>query len=177
MKYTSTYQSVLGPIRLASDGENLTGLWFEGCAYEKSGIDKDSLDKDLEVFALTKKWLDIYFRGQNPDFMPPISYKGTAFREEVWELLTQIPYGQTLTYGDLGKAIAQNRHIKSMSARAVGSAVGHNPISIIIPCHRVISANKALGGYGGGLERKIKLLDLEGIDTSKLRLTKQKPQS
>lgn len=172
MKYTSTYKSPLGQISMASDGVSLTGLWFEGQNLEKKGLDKNFEEKDLEIFDQTKAWLDQYFKGEEPDFDLKVSYQVSDFRREVLKILQKIPYGKTLTYGDIAKEIAQKRKIKTMSAQAVGTAVGHNPISIIIPCHRVIGAHQGLGGYGGGIERKIKLLNLEGIDTSKLKRKK-----
>ena len=111
-----------------------------------------------------KKWLDIYFSGQDPDFIPPLHVEGTSFHREVCEIMLSIPYGKTMTYGEIAQTIASRRGIRKMSARAVGGAVGHNEISIIIPCHRVVGANDNLTGYGGGISRKVRLLELEGVN-------------
>ena len=123
--------------------------------------------KLLPVFKETILWLNIYFNGKEPDFMPRLKLDGTAFRIEIWQILQQIPYATTLTYGDIAKKIAIKRGIEDMSAQAVGGAVGHNPISIIIPCHRLLGSNGSLTGYAGGIDKKIALLELEGIDTNK----------
>lgn len=169
MKFVSEYVSPLGQICLASDGKYLTGLWFEGQNLEKKGLSNNFIEKDLEIFDMTKSWLDQYFLGTSPDFKIPVKYEVSDFRKEVLQILEKIPYGKTVSYGEIARIIAKNRKIKTMSAQAVGTAVGHNPISIIIPCHRVIGSHNLLGGYGGGIERKIKLLKLEGIDTEKLK--------
>lgn len=172
MKYISKYKSPLGDITLASDGEKLTALWFDGQKYDRKGLSKNPLEKDLEIFEMTKKWLDLYFKGENPDFKIPISFEGSDFRKEVLEILQEIPYGKTMTYGEIGKILAQKRNKKSMSAQAVGGAVGHNPISIIIPCHRVLGKGGYATGYAGGIDKKLALLKLEGVDTSKISLKK-----
>lgn len=117
----------------------------------------------LTVFEQTRNWLDIYFEGREPDFMPPLHLIGTDFRKEVWKILLQIPYGQTVTYGEIAEELAKSRGIRRMSAQAVGGAVGHNNISIIVPCHRVIGADGSLTGYAGGMEIKARLLWLEGV--------------
>ena len=161
MDYTHRYVSPLGGITLASDGEYLTGLWFDGQKYFADTLHAQHEEKDLDVFRRTDKWLDLYFSGTDPDFSPPIRMKGTEFRQEVWQILLSIPFGKTMTYGEIAKILADRRGIKSMSAQAVGGAVGHNPISLIIPCHRVIGTNGALTGYAGGLEKKAWLLDME----------------
>ena len=161
MDYTHHYISPLGGITMASDGEYLTGLWFDGQKYFADTLHAQHEEKDLDVFRRTDKWLDLYFSGTDPDFSPPIRMKGTEFRQEVWQILLSIPFGKTMTYGEIAKILADRRGIKSMSAQAVGGAVGHNPISLIIPCHRVIGTNGALTGYAGGLEKKAWLLDME----------------
>ena len=161
MDYTHHYVSPLGGITLASDGEYLTGLWFDGQKYFADTLHAQHEEKDLDVFRRTNRWLDIYFSGKEPDFTPPLRMRGTEFRQEVWQILLTIPFGKTMTYGEIAKILADQRGIKSMSAQAVGGAVGHNPISLIIPCHRVIGTNGALTGYAGGLEKKAWLLDME----------------
>lgn len=152
---------------MASDGTALTGLWFDEQKYFAEGIEPDAEEKKLPVFDEAMHWLDIYFSGRRPDFTPPLNLeKGTAFRKEVWQLLLQIPYGETITYGELAAQLAAHRGLKRMSAQAVGGAVGHNPISIIVPCHRVVGTGGSLTGYAGGLAKKLALLKLEGIDTA-----------
>ena len=161
MDYTHHYVSPLGGITMASDGEYLTGLWFDGQKYFADTLSVQHDEKDLDVFRRTDNWLDIYFSGKEPNFTPPLRMKGTEFRQEVWQILLTIPFGKTMTYGEIAKVLANRRGIKSMSAQAVGGAIGHNPISLIIPCHRVIGTNGALTGYAGGLEKKAWLLDME----------------
>lgn len=125
-------------------------------------------EKWLPVFDTAKKWLDIYFSGREPDFMPPMHMIGSPFRLSIWKLLVQIPYGRTISYGELAKMAAREKGIASMSPQAVGGAVGHNRISILIPCHRVIGANGSLTGYAGGVDKKERLLLLENVDMEKL---------
>lgn len=161
MQNTASYCSPLGGITLASDGKALTGLWFDGQKYFAAGLDAAHQQQPLPVFEETKRWLDCYFSGQEPDFLPPLAPRGTEFQQEVWALLRQIPYGETVTYREIARQIARRRGIPSMSAQAVGGAVGRNPISILIPCHRVVGANGSLTGYAGGLEKKQALLALE----------------
>ena len=161
MAYTHHYISPLGGITMASDGEYLTGLWFDGQKYFADTLHAEHEEKDLDFFRRTDKWLDLYFSGKEPNFTPPLRMKGTEFRQEVWQILLTIPFGKTMTYGEIAKILADRRGIKSMSAQAVGGAVGHNPISLIIPCHRVVGTNGALTGYAGGLEKKAWLLDME----------------
>ena len=163
MQYTSHYRSPIGNILLAADEIGLTGLWFEGQKYFALHLDKEHQEKDLPVFTETKRWLDIYFSGKEPDFTVPLHFKGTDFQKEVWEILCSIPYGKTMTYGEIAKKIAFKRGLKHMSAQAVGGAVGHNPISILVPCHRVIGSNGSLTGYAGGIDKKNKLLTLENV--------------
>ncbi len=164
MDFTQTYDSSLGKITLASDGENLVGLWFEKNRFFCEGLSKETEEKSLPVFDDVRRWLDIYFSGKNPDFLPKLFVRSSDFRREVCCIMLKIPYGETCTYGDIATKIAKERGIKAMAAQAVGGAVGHNPISIIIPCHRVMGANGNLTGYGGGIKRKIKLLELEKAD-------------
>ena len=161
MDYTHHYVSPLGGITLASDGEYLTGLWFDGQKYFADTLSVQHDEKDLDVFRRTDNWLDIYFSGKEPNFTPLLRMKGTEFRQEVWQILLTIPFGKTMTYGEIARILADRLGIKSMSAQAVGGAVGHNPISLIIPCHRVVGTNGALTGYAGGLEKKAWLLDME----------------
>ena len=170
--YTSFYHSPLGNITLASDGSSLIGLWFDGQKYFADSIagKKTQNDEMLPVFADTCHWLDIYFSGKQPDFIPPLKMLSTPFRKAVWEILLTIPYGKTITYGEIATIIATQKNIAKMSAQAVGGAVGHNNISIIIPCHRVIGTHGSLTGYAGGINKKILLLEHEGIDISRLTL-------
>lgn len=168
MQYITQYQSPLGRILLAADEAGLTGLWFHGQKYYANGLLPEATECMLPIFEETKRWLTVYFSGQEPDFTPPLHAIGSAFRVAVWEILQQIPYGETTTYGEIARQIAAGRGCSGLSAQAVGSAVGHNPISILIPCHRVVGANGSLTGYAGGLERKHKLLTLEGAATEKL---------
>ena len=165
--YITYYNSILGKLTIASDGENIIGLWIEGQKYFEDTIKNENIIKkdNLEIFVKTKDWLDRYFRGKRPDIKElKLSPKGSEFRKNVWKILCKIPYGQTITYGKIAKEIATLMNKKSMSAQAVGNAVGHNPISIIIPCHRVIGVNGSLTGYAGGIGKKIKLLELENVD-------------
>ncbi len=166
MTYICKYNSPLGVITLAGSSEALTGLWFDGQKYFGDNLPNEYKQDRLPVFDETVKWLDIYFSGRNPGFMPPLSFNASPFRKTVWEILLTIPYGKTMTYGEIADKIAAQKGIESMSAQAVGGAVGHNPISIIVPCHRVVGTNGSLTGYAGGIERKIKLLELEQADMS-----------
>ena len=168
MIYTWQYNSPIGKMTMASDGEALIGLWFDGQKYFLGNIKEKCIEKRLAVFEKTEEWLDIYFRGEEPDFMPEILITGTTFRKRVAEIMLTIPYGKTMTYGEIAEQIASIRHIPKMSAQAVGGAVGHNPISIIIPCHRVVGTHGSLTGYAGGIEKKIELLKLENTDMSNL---------
>ncbi len=164
MQYINNYKSPIGNIVLAADDIGLTGLWFSGQKYFGLYLDKDHEEKDLPIFDDAKRWLDIYFSGKEPDFEIPLHFTGTDFQNEVWEILYSIPYGKTMTYGEIANQIAKKRGIERMSAQAVGGAVGRNEISIIVPCHRVIGSNGTLTGYAGGLDKKIALLGLENIE-------------
>ena len=161
MAYTCHFESPLGPLTAASDGENLTGLWFDGQKYFAAGMDPEHEEKNLPVFEETGRWLGLYFRGEIPDFVPPLRLKGTVFQKAVWEILLTIPYGETMTYGEIARKIASAQGLARMSAQAVGGAVGHNPVSLIVPCHRVVGADGGLTGYAGGVERKRRLLMIE----------------
>lgn len=164
MNYTQLIPSPLGNILLSADEIGLTGLWFEGEKYYADALPREHIERETPVLTDTKRWLDVYFTGREPDFTPPLHPAGSPFRQAVWQLLLEIPYGQTTTYGALAKRLGGGR----MSAQAVGGAVGHNPISIIVPCHRVIGTNGSLTGYAGGLDRKIRLLEIEQTDMSGL---------
>lgn len=151
----------MGNILLAADNLGLTGLWFEGQKFFARGLDIAPEQKEMPAFEQTKRWLDVYFSGSEPDFTVPLHLIGTDFQKEVWQILCSIPYGETMTYGEIARQLADKRGLKNMSAQAVGGAVGHNPISIIVPCHRVVGSNGRLTGYAGGIEKKSALLDLE----------------
>ena len=169
MYYSTSYQSPLGPLTLASNEKSIVGLWMDGQKYLLGTMKEPlSVRDDLPIFAEAKTWLDCYCAGGQPAIqelsLAPI---GGEFRQNVWKLLCQIPYGQVITYGDIARKMAVLLGREHMSAQAVGGAVSHNPISIIIPCHRVVGGNGSLTGYAGGVDKKIKLLKLEGVDISK----------
>ena len=171
MIYTNSYESPLGSILLAGDAQGLTGLWFtEGGRYIGLGLKKGASRRETNYFDQAKEWLDIYFSGRNPGFFPQIHLVGSDFRNRVGEILCEIPYGQTVTYGWIADQIAKDRGLERMSAQAVGGAVGHNPICIIVPCHRVVGSKGSLTGYGGGILRKKALLELEGNDMSQFTI-------
>lgn len=161
MIYIHRYRSPLGPMTMASDGRSLTGLWFDGQKYYPGAVIDEAEEADLPVFDETVRWLDTYFGGSDPGSIPEISVSGTPFRTEVWDVLRSIPYGETMTYGDIADIVAKQKGISRMSAQAVGGAIGHNPISLIIPCHRVVGADGSLTGYAGGTEKKAELLSME----------------
>jgi len=161
MEYTQNINSPIGTLTVSSDGTNITGLWIEGQKYFARTLETDALEKNLPIFERVREWLDIYFSGKKPDFMPPLMPKGSSFQKSVWDALCKIPYGNTTTYGKIANEIGQINNGKPTSARAVGGAVGHNPISILIPCHRVVGKNNDLTGYAGGLHRKMALLKIE----------------
>ena len=162
--YLCKYVSPLGDITMASDGEALTGLWFDGQKYFPQLNSEYISDYNIPVFIQARKWLDAYFSGVNPGEIPPVNIKGSSFRVSVWNILKKIPYGKSITYSEIANKIAISMQIPKMSAQAVGGAVSHNPISIIIPCHRVIGSKGDLTGYAGGLQRKIELLRIEHSD-------------
>ena len=164
MQYISYYRSTIGDILLAADEIGLTGLWFEGQKYFALCLDKEHKEKEIPLFEKVKQWLDIYFSGKKPDFTVPLHFTGTDFQKEVWEILCTIPYGRTMTYGEIAKQIAAKKGLPRMSAQAVGGATGRNKISIIVPCHRVVGANGSLTGYAGGIDKKVQLLKLEHAD-------------
>lgn len=173
MIYTYEYNSPLGTITLACDGKYITGLWFNGQRHFGNILPRETEEKDMPLFRDAKRWLDIYFSGREPDFLPPLRYDSTPFRKAVCDIMLTIPYGKTITYGEIAEIIAKQKGIEKMSAQAVGGAVGHNPISLLIPCHRVVGTNGSLTGYGGGIERKVKLLELEHTDMSGLFVPKK----
>lgn len=161
MQYICRYLSPLGKITISGSENALTGLWFDGQKYFGDTLSGQEEESPLPVFDQAKKWLDLYFAGKIPEFTPPLAFHTTPFRTAVWNILLQIPYGRTMTYGEIAKVIAGRMGRASMSAQAVGGAVGHNPISIIVPCHRVVGTDGSLTGYAGGIDKKMKLLDLE----------------
>lgn len=170
MIYKSTYNSPIGNLTTCSDGSNLIGLWIENQKYFADKINEEMIENNnLEIFKQTKNWLDRYFAQENPKISElPIAPIGNEFRQDVWKILCEIPYGQVTTYGDIAKKYALKKGINKMSPQAIGGAVGHNPISIIIPCHRVVGKNGSLTGYAGGINAKIKLLELEGVNMKNL---------
>ncbi|MBQ6437595.1 MAG: methylated-DNA--[Bacteroidales bacterium] len=161
MDYTWHYESPLGGITLGSDGEALVGLWFDGQKHFADVLETEHQEKLLPVFEDACRWLDIYFGGKAPDFTPKLKMRTTPFRKAVWEILLSIPFGHAMTYGEIAARIAKDNGLKQMSARAVGGAVGHNAISLIIPCHRVIGSSGNLTGYAGGIDKKVRLLQME----------------
>ena len=174
MIYKTYYDSPVGKLFIASDGENIIGLCIEGQKYYLDKIEKEGILKDdLAIFKKTKKWLDRYFKQEKPEVSEiSLAPEGNTFRQYIWELLCEIPYGETITYGELAKKVAKKLNKPSMSAQAVGNAVGHNPISIIIPCHRVVGKNGSLTGYAGGIDKKIKLLEIENVNMEKFFVPK-----
>ena len=164
MVYTTEYASPLGPITLACDEDAIIGLWFNGQRYFGNILPEQTEQKEQPLFADAKCWLDVYFSGRAPDFLPPLRYDSTPFRKLVCDIMRTIPYGKTMTYGEIAAETARRTGRTRMSAQAVGGAVGHNPISLMIPCHRVVGTNGSLTGYGGGIERKVRLLELEHTD-------------
>ena len=173
MTFLQHYNSPLGGILLAADEIGLTGLWFDGQKYFARDLPAEHVEQNTPVLSEAKRWLDIYFTGREPDFTPPLHPIGSVFRQAVWEILLQIPYGQTTTYGEIARQLAAKLGLPRMSAQAVGGAVGHNEISIIIPCHRVVGADGSLTGYAGGIGKKEKLLELERADMSRFFVPKK----
>ena len=170
MYYSTTYPSPIGTLTLACDGRNLVGLWVKGQKYFGDTIPEAMVERDdIPVFDAAKKWLDKYFAGEKPKISElPLAPIGGEFRQGVWKILRAIPYGKVITYGSIAKKMAAKMGKESMSSQAVGGAVGHNPISIIIPCHRVVGSNGSLTGFAAGVKTKVKLLELEGVDMSRL---------
>lgn len=170
MYYYTTYNSPIGILTLAAHNDRLVGLWMAGQKYHGGTIPEEMAEQnDIPLFNIVKKWLDTYFGGENPPIAGlPLAPIGGEFRQGVWKILCEIPYGEIITYNDIAKKMAAQQNKKNMSCQAVGGAVGHNPISIIIPCHRVVGTNGSLTGYAGGIAKKIRLLELEGVDVSKL---------
>ncbi len=172
MLYTMRYESPVGPLLLVERDGALAGVWMEGQKYYLGTLrdlqGEMQENADSKVLNGTKDWLDRYFKGEKPVIGELVLHpEGSEFQKEVWKILCKIPYGETRTYCDIAREIAAGRSLESMSAQAVGGAVGHNPISIIIPCHRVVGTDGSLRGYAGGLEKKRKLLALEGVDMGK----------
>lgn len=164
MIYTNQYPSPLGAITIACDEEAIIGLWFNGQKYFGYTLLGEIETKSQPLLEDASRWLDVYFSGREPDFLPPLRYGSTRFRELVCDIMLTIPYGKTMTYGEIAAIAAQKMGIPKMSAQAVGGAVGHNPISLMIPCHRVIGANGNLTGYAGGINLKARLLELENAE-------------
>ena len=158
MYYSTDYSSPIGEMLIVSDGEAVVGLWFYGQKYFRANIEKTIQKDDLSIFDEVTRFLDDYFRGLNPRIDFKLRPMGSEFRMNVWKILSEIPYGETMTYGEIASRISP-----MMSAQAVGGAVGHNPISILIPCHRVLGAKGRLTGYAAGVDKKIELLKIEGI--------------
>lgn len=172
MTSLTTLPSPVGPLHLASDGEAITGLWLEGQKYFAATLEGETRESpDLPVFRQTAAWLNAYFAGEVPPALPPLAPQGSPFRQAVWKLLLEIPRGQTATYGALAEKLREQG--LSAAPQAVGGAVGHNPISILIPCHRVVGSDGSLTGYAGGLAAKQKLLELEGVDITGLSVPKK----
>ncbi len=173
MVYTQKHASPVGDMLLAADGIGLTGVWFDGEKFFADNLPAEHAERETPTLAAAKRWLDIYFAGKEPDFTPPLHPVGSPFRLKVWDILLQIPYGQTVTYGWIARELAAREGLARMSAQAVGGAVGHNEISIIIPCHRVVGTSGSLTGYAGGLDKKIALLKTEHVDMSRLFVPKK----
>lgn len=164
MIFIQHYDSPLGGILLAANETGLTGLWFDGQKFFARDLPAERVEQNTPALSEVKRWLDIYFAGKEPDFMPPLHPIGSAFRRSVWDILLRIPYGQTTTYGEIARQLAEKQGRPRIAAQAVGGAVGHNKISIIIPCHRVVGTNGSLTGYAGGIDKKVKLLEWEHTD-------------
>ncbi len=160
------YDSPLGGMLLAADELGLVGAWFDGAKHFADGLPTDPGERETPLLTEARRWLDLYFSGREPDFTPPLHPAGSAFRQAVWALLLSIPYGKTVTYGELARRLAPKGG--RVSAQAVGGAVGHNALSVIIPCHRVVGADGSLTGYAGGIDKKRKLLELERADLAGL---------
>ena len=165
--YTHKYVSPLGDMLIAASGERVTGLWFYGARHFAAGLEENAREGCPQVIRDTVRWLDIYFSGKDPGFLPPLRYDSTPFRKAVCDIMLTIPYGRTMTYGQIARELARQQGREKVSAQAVGGAVGHNPISLLIPCHRVVGTGGSLTGYASGIDRKMQLLRLEGADMSR----------
>lgn len=177
MIYTTEYISPVGKVLLAAKDKSLIGLWIENQKYYLYSVKEEMAACDeAEVFVQAKKWLDSYFNSEKPDIKDlNLAPSGSEFRKMVWEILKEIPYGEVITYGEIAKITAKRLGLERMSAQAVGGAVGHNPISIIIPCHRVVGSNGSLTGYAGGIDKKIALLTHEGVSMDGFFVPKERP--
>lgn len=171
--YTYKYESPLGGITIAADNDAVTGLWFDGQRYSENVLPEETEYRENALIKDAKRWLDIYFSGYEPDFLPPLRVDSTSFRKVICNIMMTIPYGQMMSYGEIAVIAAERLKIEKMSAQAVGGAVGHNPISIMVPCHRVVGTNGNLTGYAGGIWRKVRLLELEQADMSRLYVPKK----
>ena len=169
--YIHTYTSPMGAMMMAGEDDSLVGLWFVGQKYYRADRLATCEEKMLPIFEQTQEWLDSYFAGCKPEYLPAIRLKGTSFQMDIWNILQSIPYGTTVTYKDIAGVMARKRGLHTMSAQAVGNAVGRNPISVIVPCHRVVGSDGNLTGYAGGLARKMRLLALEGVDTTQFHFS------
>lgn len=165
MQYTFHYSSPVGGILVAADADAVTGLWFDGQKYFADALEEAHREETVPVLAQAADWLDIYFTGRDPGFTPPLRFRATPFREKVWKILLSIPYGRTMTYGEIARALAADSPTGQMSAQAVGGAVGRNPVSLIVPCHRVVGSDRSLTGYAAGVDIKRRLLALEKAGT------------
>ena len=168
MQYTAHYASPLGTVTLASDGVALVGLWFDEQKHFAATLDDEHKQQSLPIFEEARRWLNLYFSGRESDFLPPLAPKATPFRKKVWDVLLSIPYGETMTYGTIARRIGMEK-----AAHAVGGAVAHNPISVIVPCHRVVGTSGSLTGYADGIDKKVQLLTLEGVDMTRFFVPKQ----
>ncbi len=168
MDYIHHYPSPLGRITMASDGEALAGLWFDGQKYFAGTLSGEYTEVPLPVFTETDRWLDLYFSGRNPGFTPPLRLRGSAFRRAVWDILLTVPYGRTITYRRIAEMLAPQSVSGRMSAQAVGGAVAHNPVSLIVPCHRVVGTDGSLTGYAGGVDKKRYLLEMEQTNAARV---------
>lgn len=170
MYYSVIYKSPIGDMLIACDGaqKHIVGLWIEGQKYFLGTLPEEPvMQGDIPILRKASNWLDAYFAGKRPEISElPLAPQGSAFRQEVWKILCEIPYGSVTTYGEIAKKMAAQMGRETMSAQAVGGAVAHNPISVIIPCHRVVGTGGSLTGYAGGIDKKIKLLEHERVDTS-----------
>lgn len=168
---TTTIKTPIGNATLAASYKGLKGLWIEGQSKFPKDVDRWLVDNNMEIFSQVKDWLDRYFAGENPEIDFPLDLEGTDFREDIWDMLVQIPYGELSTYGCIADAYAEKNQLESMSAQAVGGAIGSNPISIIVPCHRVVGSNHSLTGYASGVDNKVYLLELEQAEFKKDKFT------